>query len=108
MRLEDDGLGLIVLVKLGHELKHSEGWFVSDSFKRPVKRPLATCEAKHGCSSVEPGEIGPATFPNAGPVFKVSHHYKILLSIYHTYKNNGTAFCGIWQTMQFLTCTRLV
>ena len=57
------------------------------------------CEANHGYSSVKPGKIGPAIFPNAGPAFKVSHHYKILLQIYHTYKNNRTAVCGIWQAM---------
>ena len=46
-----------------------------DSFKRPEKRPLVMHDAKQGCSCVEPGKIGPASFPNAGPVFRVRNHY---------------------------------
>lgn len=46
-----------------------------DSFKRPEKRPLVMRDAKQGCSCVEPGKIGPASFPNAGPVFRVRNRY---------------------------------
>jgi hypothetical protein len=56
-------------------------------------------DAKHECFCVEPGKIGPVIFPNAGPVFIVSNPYTIALRMYHTYKNEGTAVCGIRQAM---------
>lgn len=107
MPLEDGGLG--ARVKVGQESKHSEGLSVRDSFKRPEKRPWVMRDAKHACSCVEPAKIGPANLPKAGPVFRVSNHYKIFLSrMYHTYKYNCTVICWIWQAVQFFTSSCLI